>query len=95
MRHTALAFNGLQECGLFTTDKCTCSETDLNIEIKTTSQDILSKEAVFTSLLHGNLKTMDSQWILCTDVDEPSGCTDCLTTDGHCFKHAVRITFER
>ena len=44
------------QCSLLTANECSGAETQFNVEIKSATKDILTKKAIFASLLDGNLR---------------------------------------
>ena len=93
-RLAAVALDGGQKRGLFAANERACAETDFDVEIKAGAEDILAQEAVFTRLADCDLKTLDRDRVLCTDVDVALVRADRVTCDRHCLEDRMRVAFE-
>ena len=89
---TTLTFHRVDQSGLLTADKCTGTVTDLDIEVKVSTENLLAEQTIFTSLLDGNLQAVNSERILSTDVNQTLVGVDAVTADGHRLNHRVGVT---
>ena len=83
----------MDQSGLFTADESAGTVAELDIEIEARAEDVLTEQAVFTSLGDGDLQTVDSQRVFSTDVNQTVGGADGIAADGHSLDDAVRVTF--
>ncbi len=91
---TAVTLDGGHKRGLLTANECACTEAELEVEVEACTEDVLAQQAVFTSLTDSDLKTMDSDGVLSTNVDVTLGCADSIACDSHSFDNSMGVTFE-
>ena len=58
-RHSALAFDRIDQGGLFATHKCASTQTDFDIKIKVRTKDALSKESSLTGIHDSDFQTLN------------------------------------
>ena len=84
----------MDERSFLTADKGAGAQIDFNVEIESAAKKVLTQKAHFSGLADGNLKTLDRQWVLCTDVDDASVGAYDVPAYGHGFKHGMRIALQ-
>ena len=91
--HTAVALNGRRQRTTLAADECACTLTDMNPEIVTGIQNVLTKNSEVFCQLNCALQSCDSQRIFRTHVNIAFVSARCNTSDHHAFQHTMRIPF--
>ncbi len=68
-RHTAVAFNGRDQCGLLAAYKGTGAKAKFEVEGKVATKDIVAQQTKFSGLSYSDLEPMNRDGVLGADVD--------------------------
>ena len=66
----------------------------MHVKVEAGAEDVLAQKAVFTGLLNGDLKALNSDGILSTDIYIALVCADGVGGNGHSFDNAMRVALE-
>ncbi len=89
-----MAFDGGDQCCLFTTHECTCAESQFQIEAEIGAENVLAQQSVFLCLIYGYLESFHSDGILGSDIDISLVRSDGIARYGHCLDYAVGISLQ-
>ncbi len=89
-----MTLDGGHKSGLLTADESACTEAKTDIELEAGSEDVVTQEAVLSCLLDGDLKTLNGDRVLGTNVNVTLRGTDGVTCDSHGLKNYMRVALE-
>ncbi len=62
------------------------------MEAEVRSQNMISQKPILLCLFNGNIQAFYRNRVFCTNVNIALPCPHCITGNGHCLNHTVRIT---
>ncbi len=93
-RLAALTFHRVDQSSLLTADESAGTVAELDVEVEAAAEDVLAKQTVLAGLVDSDLKTLDSQRVLGTDVDQTLAGADSVAADGHSLDDAVGVALK-
>src|SRR5579872_1830390 len=93
-RSAGFAFERGNQSSFLTADECARAFDQLDIELESAAEDVLSQKSVLAGLLDGTVETMHRQRILGAHIDDSFGCAHHVAADDHAFKQRVRIALD-
>ena len=90
----ALALDGGHQSGFLAAHESAGAQTDVQIKIEAGAKDVLAQQAVFASLVDGDLQALHRDGIFRADVDIALVSADGVAGDGHGLEHHVGIALQ-
>ena len=90
----ALALNGVHQSGFLAAHESAGAQTDVDIKVEIGAENVLAQQAVFASLINGDLQALHGDGVLGADIDIALAGADGVAADGHGFQHRVGVAFQ-
>ena len=84
----------MHQSGFFAAHESAGAQTNEDIKVEISAENMLAQQAVFASLINGDLQALHSDGILGADIDITDAGADSVAADGHSFQHRVGVAFQ-